>query len=72
MFSRTKVRVIYDQDDSYDNHGSKVEEILEKDIGGPVPQTKSIPPFIRPVDLTEMAIDELKALSGIKVEKVDN
>lgn len=23
-------------------------------------------------DLTEMAIDELKALSGIKVEKVDN
>ncbi|KFX88367.1 hypothetical protein V490_07695 [Pseudogymnoascus sp. VKM F-3557] len=70
MSSRTAVRVSYNDGDAHHNHGTKVNEILEKDTGGPVPQTRSLPPVFLPVDLTESAISELKALSGVKVENV--
>ncbi|KFZ17896.1 hypothetical protein V501_01487 [Pseudogymnoascus sp. VKM F-4519 (FW-2642)] len=70
MSNRTKSRVTYDGVESFFENGRKVDEIIEKDTGRPVIQTKSLPPFLIPVELTESAINQLKAFSGVKVEDV--
>ncbi|KFY29519.1 hypothetical protein V493_02319 [Pseudogymnoascus sp. VKM F-4281 (FW-2241)] len=72
MSNRTSTRVSYGNMESYTEHGRKVEEIIEKDTGHPVAQTRSLPPQPLPVELTESAITQLKALSGIKVEDVSS
>ncbi|KFY58543.1 hypothetical protein V496_06076 [Pseudogymnoascus sp. VKM F-4515 (FW-2607)] len=72
MSNRTKIRVTYDSLESYSSNGGNVSDIIEKDTGRPVAQTRSLPPFILPVELTESAITQLKAISGIKVEDVPN
>ncbi|KFY83666.1 hypothetical protein V500_09996 [Pseudogymnoascus sp. VKM F-4518 (FW-2643)] len=72
MSNRTKSRVTYDSIESYSENGRKVDEIVEKDTGRPVTQTRSLPPFLLPVELTESAVNQLKALSGVKVEDMSN
>ncbi|KFY10329.1 hypothetical protein V491_07705 [Pseudogymnoascus sp. VKM F-3775] len=72
MSNRTSDQVTYDSVDSYKENSRKVAEIIKKGTDRPIIETRSLPPILFPMDLTELAIDELKALSGVKVKDVSN
>ncbi|KAF8451705.1 hypothetical protein BDZ91DRAFT_750268 [Kalaharituber pfeilii] len=70
MSDRQLVRVIYKDSGAYTDHHTAVQDIIEKDTGRPVIQTRSLPPIPLPVELTQEAIEKLKAYSGVKVEDI--
>ncbi|KXG52727.1 uncharacterized protein PGRI_079830 [Penicillium griseofulvum] len=70
MSEKVRVRVIYEDPEVFFENGRKIEEIIETDTGHPVIQTKSLPPFIVPQELTQDAIAKLKAITGIRVDEL--
>ncbi|OBT64417.1 hypothetical protein VE03_05785 [Pseudogymnoascus sp. 23342-1-I1] len=70
MSTRTKMLITYDSQDSYQDIGNTVNEIVKKDTGHSLVEAKTLPPRPLPVDLTESAVNELKAIEGIKLKDV--
>ncbi|KAJ5200660.1 hypothetical protein N7491_008534 [Penicillium cf. griseofulvum] len=70
MSERVRVRVSYENIVAFEENGRRVEEIIEKDTGRPLIQTTNFPPFISPQELTQGAIEELKAINGVHIEDV--
>lgn len=59
--------VKYETPEAYFEHGKQVAELLEKDVGGPIIQTRSLPPQFRPYPLSQETVDKLRAISGVSV-----
>ncbi|KAJ5462428.1 hypothetical protein N7530_010633 [Penicillium desertorum] len=56
----------------YQEHSGAMEKIIEEDIGHPAIKAASLPPRYAPVQLTQGAIDKLKAIEGLAVQKIDD
>ncbi|KAF9966288.1 hypothetical protein BGZ70_002792 [Mortierella alpina] len=66
----TRYQVNYDNIEAFFENGSKVNEVIEKDSGEVPIQTKSLPPQLLHLKLSQEAVEKLKALSGVFVREL--
>ena len=63
-----QVQITFDDPDAWDQKQSQVDDIIEEATGNRgYPSTNSVPPTIFGVDLSQDAIDKLKALGGVSI-----
>ncbi|KAF9959393.1 hypothetical protein BGZ72_009758 [Mortierella alpina] len=66
----TRYHVSYDNPEAFLKNGSKVNEVIEKESGELPIQTKSLPPQFLPLELSQEAVDKLRANSGVLVSEL--
>ncbi|KAE8138660.1 hypothetical protein BDV38DRAFT_244234, partial [Aspergillus pseudotamarii] len=70
MSETVRVRITYLTEEAFFENGTKVNEIIEKDTGRHPIQSRSLPPYIVPQELSPDAIEKLKVLKEMRVENL--
>ncbi|KAJ6262966.1 hypothetical protein Dda_1524 [Drechslerella dactyloides] len=69
----TRIVISFQGPEEWEDNREKVDAILEKDTGtSEYPATKSLPPFIVGPEVSDSALEELKALDGVIVRTPDD